>query len=94
MYINSKKEGDYLEQCYICKQYNYCETHHIFNGSNRKKSEEYGSLIRVCRKCHTEIHRNYELRSELKKQAQEKIMEENKWNIDNFRQVFYKNYIT
>lgn len=72
MYINSKKEGDYLEQCYICKQYNYCETHHIFNGSNRKKSEEYGATIKICRICHIKIHQNYKLRELLKKQYQKK----------------------
>lgn len=82
-----------MEQCYICKQYNYCETHHIFNGSNRKKSEEYGATIKICRNCHIKIHQNYKLRELLKKQYQKKIMQAENWTIEDFRQVFYKNYL-
>ena len=32
------------------------DKHHIFYGAYRKKSDEYGLLIYLCRNCHTKLH--------------------------------------
>ena len=69
------------------------ETHHIFNGALRKKSEEYGATIRLCRECHDAIHKNDKFREKLKAQYQQKIMDEQGWSIEDFRKVFYKSYL-
>lgn len=69
------------------------ETHHIFNGALRKKSEEYGATIRLCRECHDAIHKNDAFRENLKAQYQQKIMDEQGWSIEDFRKVFYKSYL-
>ena len=82
-----------MEKCSICNKYENLETHHIYNGNLRKKSEEYGATIKICRICHIKIHRNYKLRELLKKQYQKKIMQAENWTIEDFRQVFYKNYL-
>lgn len=78
--------------CYLCGGVP-SDTHHIFNGAERKKSEQYGAIIQVCRRCHNEIHKNYPLREQLKKEFQHKIMVEHNLTIDEFRQVFKKNYL-
>lgn len=68
------------------------DKHHIFNGAMRSKSETYGAVINVCRNCHTMIHNNAELRLKLKEIWQEKLMIDNKWSEEEFREVFKKNY--
>ena len=58
----------------------------------RNKSEEYGAVVTVCRRCHNEIHNNYWLRENLKRDFQRKIMTEHNLTIDEFREIFKKNY--
>ena len=38
--------------CYRCGVYGYTEAHHIFGAANRKKSEEDGLVVNLCRPCH------------------------------------------
>ena len=78
--------------CEICGQ-RATETHHIFNGALRKKSEKYGATIRICRNCHDKIHKDSKLRESLKADYQKKIMAEQGWDADEFREEFYKNYL-
>lgn len=69
------------------------ETHHIFNASLRKKSEEYGAVIPLCRRCHEMYHNNAEEYRKLKAEWQRKIMEEHDMSIEEWRLEFYKNYL-
>lgn len=79
--------------CYKCGG-RATEMHHIFNGAMRKKSEQYGAVIPLCRECHDRIHnQSAEERIALKAEFQEKIMAEQGWTIDDFRAVFKKNYL-
>jgi hypothetical protein len=78
--------------CYLCGD-RASEIHHIFNGAMRKKSEIYGATIPLCRECHDEIHKNATERLGLKAEFQKKIMAEQGWSIDEFREIFKKNYI-
>lgn len=59
----------------------------------RKKSEKYGAVVMVCRTCHEKIHRDAELRLELKAEWQKILMEQNNWNVEDFRKEFYKSYL-
>lgn len=79
--------------CYICGRGGRLETHHIFNGALRKKSERYKALIRVCGDCHREIHKNISLREGLKGRFQKEIMEREQWTKQDFIKEFYKNYM-
>ena len=45
------------ESCFICRSAIGTETHHIFGGQpNRSHSDDDGLVIRICRRCHDEIH--------------------------------------
>lgn len=79
----------------VCR---YCgspatDTHHVFNGALRKKSEEYGATIRVCRSCHEYIHKNADFRMMIKKTFQLQIMAERGMSEEEFREIFYKSYL-
>jgi len=74
------------------------EHHHIFGGSNRKKSDKYGLVVMLCaNRCHrngpSAVHRSSETMQRLHEYGQRKVMSELGWNIDQFRQQFGKNYI-
>lgn len=78
--------------CELCGKYGDLDTHHIFNGAYRKKSEKYGATIPVCRKCHDAIHREAKLRRILKLKYQVKIQTENNLTDEEFIGLFGKNY--
>ena len=48
--------------CAICGRWGALESHHVFGGSNRKKSERYGYKVSLCHWCHNEppngVHHN------------------------------------
>lgn len=79
--------------CYVCEHSPATETHHIFNASMRKKSEEYGATIRVCRECHDYIHNHPKYMLILKKTFQFKIMSEYNLTEEDFRAIFHKSYL-
>ena len=81
-----------MDNCYLCGR-PATDTHHIFNGPMRTKSEEYGAVIRVCRECHDYIHKKADFRLLLKKNFQAQIMFEKGWSVDDFRQEFHKSYL-
>lgn len=69
------------------------ERHHIFNASMRKKSEEYGAVIWLCRSCHEFYHRNEPEYRKLKAKWQRKIMKERGMTVDEWREIFHKSYL-
>lgn len=87
-----------MKQCYLCHVKGVpLERHHVFNGSNRNKSEKYGYVVLLCRDCHTggqnAVHRNRAVMVQLKKEFQRKAMAENGWNKEDFIREFGRNYI-
>lgn len=45
------------DKCLICGRQGEIDEHHCLSGvSNRKKSENYGLKIYLCRKCHSDLH--------------------------------------
>lgn len=81
-----------MEKCFLCHRETHCDRHHIFNGAMRKKSEEYGAVILVCRECHERIHKEIGLRNSLKAQWQQAIMNYQGWTLSKWMQEFHKNY--
>lgn len=74
------------------------DKHHIFGGSNRKKSEKHGLYVYLCHdRCHENgpeaAHRCAATAQKLHEYGQRLAMEENDWTIDDFRREFGKNYI-
>lgn len=78
--------------CYICHAHCQTDVHHIFEGSNRKASDDYGLTIDICRVCHRDIHRNPKKYEWLKEKAQIFAMQYKGWTIDQWRKLFRKNY--
>lgn len=77
-----------MEHCYLCGR-NKDDIHEIYQGRNRLNSIKYNLIIPLCRYCHSNLHNNYELINNLKKQGQ--ILFEQNYNL-NFLSIFYKNY--
>lgn len=81
--------------CYLCGKTWMLETHHIFSGPYRKKSEQYGFLVTLCSWCHRHptigVTYNKERNQILKRKAQEQF--EQTHSRAEFRQIFGKSYL-
>lgn len=88
-------------KCWLCGATGRTEPldhHHIFGGSNRKKSEKYGLVVDLCHgKCHIfgekAAHQSGETMQKLHEYGQRKAMEENGWTTEDFIREFGRNYI-
>lgn len=85
------------KRCYMCGSMRWLECHHIFEGYNRKKSEQYGLKVYLCHYCHNEppngVHHNKDNMLKLKRIAQEKAMKHYGWTVEQFREIFGKSYL-
>ena len=83
--------------CYLCGSHNWIEEHHIFGGPNRKNSEKHGLKVYLCHWCHNEppngVHHNKDVRLQLQRIAQRKMMETCGLTEDEFRHIFGKSYL-
>lgn len=84
-------------KCFLCGRYGLLEEHHIFGGSNRKKSEKFGLKVGLCSDCHRNgsnaVHRCAETAQWLHEYGQRKFMCEYMATIDDFIALFGKNYL-
>jgi hypothetical protein len=93
---NQTDIGGYMaiDYCFICGKYGLVDKHHIFGNAYRKKSEEYGFIVPLCRMCHTEkggVHQDWGKNLHLKQIAQTEF--ERTHTRDDFRQTFGKSYL-
>ena len=88
-----------VKECFLCQvmysqnnPYNL-EEHHIFKGRNRKKSEEYGLKVWLCRQHHEEVHGKdgHDLDLYLQRIGQMKF--EETATREDFRREFGKSYL-
>lgn len=84
--------------CFMCGSQEWLEEHHVFGGFGRRKlSEKYGLKVHLCHYCHNEppkgVHHNSDARNALQQFAQAKAMEHYHWTVDDFRDIFGKNYL-
>ena len=83
-------------RCYLCGRIAPTEEHHIFGGGMRKLSEFYGLKCNLDHWCHNEppdgVHFNEENNRRLKAAAQTRAMYIYGWSIDEWRQLFRKDY--
>lgn len=79
------------KDCYICGRASN-HTHHCIYGSNHKLADKYGLTVRLCHKCHTELHMNPNRGSDsfLKVTAQNCF--ENTYPDLDFMEIFGRNY--
>lgn len=83
--------------CQFCGSVRDLETHHVFGGANRRKSDQYGLCLTLCRRCHNEppmgVHYNAQVMFALRKAAQAKAMEVYGWSAADFIRLFGRNYL-
>lgn len=85
-------QDSFTEQfCYRCGRPYPSDWHHIFNASNKKRSEKYGAMIKVCRTCHEQIHL-HEM-EKTKREAEQKMLDYYGWTVQDFIDIFGKNYL-
>lgn len=88
-------------ECFLCGangSTDPLDRHHIFGGSNRKKSEKYGLVVDLCHhQCHifgpNAAHQNAAVMQRLHEYGQKKAMEEQGWTVEDFIREFGRNYI-
>lgn len=87
-----------MRKCFLCGRTGNLDSHHIFGGPFRKKSEKYGLVVDLCHDtCHifgsNSVHQNREVMLEVKRYGQRKAMQENGWSAKDFIREFGKNYL-
>ena len=89
-------------RCYLCggkaEYFDPLDEHHVFNADLKTKSETYGLLVSLHHnKCHIfgkeAVHQNAENNRRLKAEAQQIAMEYYDLSLDDWMQLFYKNYL-
>lgn len=93
-------EGD-GPYCWLCGRNGSgdpLDTHHIFGGANRSKSDRYGLTVKLCHsRCHIfgkyAVHHNADTMRELHEYGQRLAMARYGWSVDDFRKEFGKNYL-
>lgn len=82
---------------YKTERFSGAHRHEVFFGANRQKSIEYGLVVFLTPEAHNMsdkgIHANREFDLYVKRIAQRAAMEKYDWTIDDFREIFGKNYL-
>ena len=87
-----------LGYCFHCgRSDRKLDRHEVWGGANRSKSKKYGLWVMLCHEdCHegkNGVHQNAAMRQALREYAQKIAMEEFDWTVEDFREVFGKNYL-
>ena len=81
------------ETCYICGQLAN-EWHHAIHGTaNRKLADQDGLTVKLCHRCHMNLHDKGNFDRELQRLAQVSWMEHYEKSADDFRKRYGKSYI-
>lgn len=82
---------------YSTGRYGNLHRHEVFFGANRQKSIEYGLVVFLTPEMHNMsnygVHFNRAFDLELKKIGQKAAMDYYGWDIEQFREIFGKNYL-
>lgn len=88
-----------MRKCWLCGRTDTAlDRHHIFGGSNRRKSEKYGLVVDLCHDtCHIfgrySAHQSKDTSLKLHQYGQKEAMEANGWSTEDFIREFGKNYL-
>ena len=81
--------------CHVCGRVQNCEEHHVFFGSNRKHSEQWGMVVWLCPDCHRikkwSVHMNRDTDLRLKREQQ--MIFEQTHSREKFMEIFGRNYL-
>ena len=79
--------------CFICGQYGE-QVHHALHGTaNRKLADKDGLTVRLCHRCHMNLHDHGSFDRELQRLAQVRWMEHFEKSEDEFRKRYGKSYL-
>lgn len=79
--------------CFICGQF-ATDTHHCCHGNaNRKLADQDGLTVRLCHRCHMNLHDKGNFDRELQRIAQARWMEYYGKSEDEFRLRYGKSYL-
>lgn len=88
--------GSRKGRCYLCGRHCQTEEHHIFGGSNRTLSEQYGLKVYLCLDCHQfgkhAVHKDSTVMEELHRQGQE-AFEDQVGSRTEFMAIFGRNWL-
>lgn len=90
-----------MNECWLCGRngsFDPLDTHHIFGGALRKKSDKLGLTVKLCHsQCHLygpdAVHNNKDTMRELHRYGQYKAMAKYGWSINDFIREFGRNYL-
>ncbi len=90
-----------VSECWLCGRngsVDPLDTHHIFGGPFRKKSDKLGLTVKLCHnRCHLygpdAVHNNAETMRELHQHGQRKAMMKFGWSVEDFIREFGRNYL-
>lgn len=81
------------KECFICGGYG-SDRHHCLHGTaNRKNAEKYGLVVMLCHKCHMELHDRGTNDRYLQQIAERKWLEATGKTVEEFINIFGKNYL-
>ena len=81
------------ELCFLCGQLGDSVHHCLHGTANRKLADQDGLTVRLCRRCHMNLHDKGTCDRELQRIAQEKWMEHNGKTADDFIKRYGKSYL-
>lgn len=88
--------NNFKGKCWLCGTYGPTETHHIFEGPNRKWSDKYGLTVELCMWCHREgknaAHLSRDTADYLHVEGQ-KAFEKTYGSREDFMKIFGRNYL-
>lgn len=89
--MNTKSVLQKGNHCYKCGGYP-ADLHHIRVGNcSKKKAEDYGMVVYLCRYHHRWLHDHPEAKEELQRLAQKRF--EELYSHDEYMETFHKNYL-
>lgn len=89
-------QRDKSDGCFLCRG-EAVDEHHCIGGNNRHKSDEWGLMVYLCRRCHEGIHNaqdntpQMEAKRFLEKVAQKEF--EKRYGHSKFMTEFRQNYL-
>lgn len=90
------------DRCFLCGRngaVDPLDCHHVFfSGAYRKWSDKFGLTVYLCHdRCHETgeraVHRDAVVCRKLQRYAQKKAMRHYGWSVEQFRQMFGRNYL-
>lgn len=83
--------GDDKDRCFLCGKYGRMDVHHCLHGSYRRKADQYGLMVHLCRSCHMRLHDRGDHDKDLQRMAQEEF--EKVYGHEKWMQEFGRNFL-